>query len=532
MLAEPAPRGNRSRVCAKSAQKYANPEHAGQTRCQSAALEIAPPRPLLTPLVSAVARVALADWLFYDSDVGISLALFLGVLGIVGVAGNHVHATRNTQIVMTAMFVAGLLAVIEDVNLLSVLLSTLATALFVNVMTAPARSSWQLLLFEAMTVPLRGPFRLAGDLFGALRHMKSWTPEWLGSLVAWIVPLSIFAVFLSLLSSANPLIEHRLMQIDLRALLQYFELSRAIFWVLIGCAIWPVIHRRIKPRAVRQAEPGAATAVASDLDYLLGVQAMSRSLILFNALFALQTGLDLVYLWGGVNLPDGMSHAEYAHRGAYPLIATALLAAGFVLIAMRPGGPAEQSRLIRPLVLAWIGQNILLVISSIFRLDLYVAAFSLTYLRLAAFIWMLLVATGLLLILIQIVLQKPISWLVTANTATLALVLYGCCFINAPWLVATYNEERCREVGGTGPTLDMKYLRSLGRQVLPVIEPRLPQIPALQPTVADLRFDQEIGENRRHSENWRAWRFRTWRLQRYLANNPDTPSSLSKRDEG
>ncbi len=121
---------------------------------------------------------------------------------------------------------------------------------------------------------------------------------------------------------------------------------------------------------------------------------MSRSLILFNALFALQSGLDLVYLWGGANLPDGMSHAEYAHRGAYPLIVTALLAAGFVLVAMRPGGPAEQSRLIRPLVLAWIAQNILLVISSIFRLDLYVAAFSLTYLRLAAFIWMLLVADG------------------------------------------------------------------------------------------------------------------------------------------
>ena len=49
---------------------------------------------------------------------------------------------------------------------------------------------------------------------------------------------------------------------------------------------------------------------------------MSRSLILFNALFALQTVLDLTYLWGGASLPDGMSHAEYAHRGAYPLIAT------------------------------------------------------------------------------------------------------------------------------------------------------------------------------------------------------------------
>ena len=212
--------------------------------------------------------------------------------------------------------------------------------------------------------------------------------------------------------------------------------------------ISPVIprHRRIRRMPVRKSEPSTAVAAEpSEFDYLFGVQAMLRSLILFNALFALQTGLDLVYLWGGVALPDGLTYAEYAHRGAYPLIATALLAAGFVLIAMRPGGPAEQSRLIRPLVLVWTGQNILLVISSILRLDLYVAAYSLTYLRLAAFIWMMLVAAGLLLMLIQMILRKPNSWLVAANAATLALVLYGCCFINAPRLVASSGSGSGRE---------------------------------------------------------------------------------------
>jgi Domain of unknown function (DUF4173) len=493
----------------------------------------APARPLIIPLLLAAGCVALADWLFYGWEVGVSLALFLGVLGVVAVASNGVHATRKTKMVMTVVFIAGLLAAIEDVNLLSVILSTLTTALFVNVMTAPARPSWQRQRFEAVTVPLRGPFRLAGDLFGALRHMKAWTPGWLGSLVAWIVPLSIFAVFLTLLSSANPLIEHRLMQIDLRVLLDYFDLSRTLFWLLIICMIWPLIHRRIKPRPARQAEPSATAAAPSAPDYLLGVQAMSRSLILFNALFALQSGLDLVYLWGGATLPDGMSHAEYAHRGAYPLIATALLAAGFVLIAMRPGGPAEQSRLIRPLVLAWIGQNIVLVISSIFRLDLYVGAFSLTYLRLAAFIWMGLVAAGLLLIVIQIVLRKPISWLLTANAATLALVLYGCCFINAPSLVAAYNVAHCREAGGTGPALDMRYLLSLGPEVLPALEPRLPQIPGLRPTIAELQSDRGICQNRlRRSENWHAWSFRAWRLRRYLANNPDIALNPDGSDRG
>ena len=37
------------------------------------------------------------------------------------------------------------------------------------------------------------------------------------------------------------------------------------------------------------------------------------------------------YLTGGRRLPRGISFVEYAHRGSYPLIATALLAAAFVL---------------------------------------------------------------------------------------------------------------------------------------------------------------------------------------------------------
>ncbi len=170
-------------------------------------LETAPARPLLTPLLSATACVALADWLFYDWQIGISLALFLGVLGAVAVAGNRVYATRTVQIVMAAIFAASLLALIEDVNVLSVIVGTLATALFVIVMTARENSSWQWNLFEAAIAPLRGPFQLAGDLFVTLQQMKQQVPEWLGmgSLIAWIVPLCVFAVFLGLFSSANPL---------------------------------------------------------------------------------------------------------------------------------------------------------------------------------------------------------------------------------------------------------------------------------------------------------------------------------------
>ncbi len=479
----------------------------------------APARLPVKPLLLAAGGVALADWLFYGWDVGISLALFLAALGIAGVAGNGVHATRKVRIVMTCVFVAGLLALIEDVNALSVTVAALATALFVTVITAREASTWPWRLLEAVTIPFRGPFQLAGDLFKALQSMKGRIPDWLsmGSLVAWIIPLAACFVFFSLFASANPLIEYRLQQIDLRAIFDLLSPARIGFWILLACAIWPLVLRRAPQLQVWESAP-RVVADNSDLEHLFGVQAVTRSLILFNLMFALQSGLDLTYLWGGASLPNGMTYAHYAHRGAYPLIATALLAAGFALIAMRPGGPAEQSRVIRPLVLAWIGQNVLLVISSIFRLDLYVAAYSLTYLRLAAFIWMLLVAAGLVLMLIQIKLKKPNSWLITANALSLALVLYACCFVNAPRLVASYNVKHSRENGGTGPHLDLLYLASLGPQALPPVEASANKIPALWSIARHYRHKHET---RLRPANWRGLGFRTWRLDRYLANNPD-----------
>jgi hypothetical protein len=496
----------------------------------TADLEVAPARLLLIPLISVVGCVALADFLFYGWTIGISLPLFFLVLGVVAVARNRAYAPRRSQIAMSVVFAAVLIALVEDVNILSAVLSALGTGFFVMVITASEPARWQRYLLEVVAAPFRGPFQFAADLIWQIRNQDyAWLKP--AALIAWIIPLSISAIFVWLFASANPLIEHGLLQIDLHAILNLLNPWRMVFWVLLAGVIWPLIFRRNSQKSIPQAEVSAETDdKPSNLDFILGASATVRSLVLFNVLFALQSGLDLTYLWGGVSLPDGMTLAEYAHRGAYPLIATALLAAGFVLIAMRPNGPAEQSRLIRPLVLVWTGQNILLVISSILRLDLYVGVYSLTYLRLAAFIWMGLVAAGLLLILIQIILRKPNSWLLSANAATLALVLYACCFVNAPWLVATYNVEHCRELGGSGPNLDVPYLGSLGPQARLVLESHRAEVPALL-SAMDRQFPDARDDVLR-PENWRAWSFRAWRLRRYLANTPNTPPALSNRDKG
>jgi hypothetical protein len=133
---------------------------------------------------------------------------------------------------------------------------------------------------------------------------------------------------------------------------------------------------------------------------------------------------------------------------------------------------------------------------------------------------MVLVAIGLVLILTQIVRGKSNAWLLSANAISLALVLYGCCFLNAPWLVAYYNVEHCQEVDGSGPNLDIVYLTSLGSpQTLPPVEAHRTKFPA----VWRLSLAYRTSPDRQYLSrpgNWRAWTFRTWRLERYFANTP------------
>jgi hypothetical protein len=122
-----------------------------------------------------------------------------------------------------------------------------------------------------------------------------------------------------------------------------------------------------------------------------------------------------------------------------------------------------------------VAQNIVLVISSILRLELYVGIYALTYWRVAAFVWMGLVAAGLALIIARIALGKSNEWLLSANLLTLSATLYACSFINFAALIANYNVEHSFEMTGHGTELDFWYLRSLGPSARPALDRFLEQ---------------------------------------------------------
>ncbi|TPN83835.1 DUF4173 domain-containing protein [Mesorhizobium sp. CU2] len=476
---------------------------------------------------AGVLLAALADFLFYGQPVGITVFIF-AVLLAAAVVAMHPAALSNGRIWLkhVALF-AALLPTIENVSLLSVVVAVAALAMFAlsfagRLRSAPARIARQLWLFL-----LSAPFRFAFDFFRwrkAARELGQQRIR-LAAIAVWVMPLTLGLVFLALFGAANPIIEHWLSLIDLYALIEKIEIARLAFWLIVLAGVWAFLRPRLPRFAAHRwralpATPARPAKTAVE-DILFGKGAILRALVVFNALFALQTGLDATYLWGGVALPDGMTYAAYAHRGAYPLIVTALLAAGFVLVALRSGSETSKDPLIRPLVYLWVAQNIVLVVSSMLRLDLYIDVYALTYLRIAAFIWMGLVAAGLALIIARIALAKSGEWLLSANLLTLSVTLYACCFVNFAALIADFNVNHSLEMTGKGVSLDTLYLQDLGPSGFPALDRYLDH--RRSSVNGDIAL-QYLAAARRENESWyrvtlnhwRAWSFRDWRLLRTL----------------
>ncbi len=351
----------------------------------------------------------------------------------------------------------------------------------------------------------------------------------LSLLVMIAVPLAGGAIFLTLFASANPVIQQAFEQVRLPHLAPDFGVH-VVFWGLMlaatGATFRPRWRRRLidLPSLRSSGAPGPAAAT------------ITLSLVVFNALFALQNGLDLIFLWSGAPLPEGVTLAEYAHRGAWPLIVTALLAAAFVLIALRPGSETARRLIVRWLVTLWVGQNLLLVASSILRTADYVDAYGLTRFRLAAMIWMGLVAIGLALICWRLLKDRDGHWLIDANVKALLAVLAVVSVVDLSAITAAWNVRHAREVDGSGAALDLGYLRGLGAPALvSLIElERTTDDPGLRDRLAAVRVDMvrllERQQADIRSHTWRDAR-RLAKVRSLLADRPLAPPRPGARRE-
>ena len=417
--------------------------------------------------------VVLADVLFFNQPVGWTLGLFAAALIV---AMLLLHGNRLTRPITVALAITAALttaALIEHPGTLPIIMAYLAVV--------------------SLAIALRGRWK---------NHVRTWCRRWLEYTVLgwlrafvdvrlftrrfahpqavdrprrfrlrhWLFPIALGAVFIGLLSWANPIISRwtgQWLETLGDWILDFFsEINpiRILLWIAVLLWSWGLLRYRTNVRRPRSDPTSPEIHYNAPFMYsqhdstpiswtqlrdrLLDPIVVTRCLILFNFIFAVQTALDLTYLYvngGAIALPEGLTHGEYARRGAYPLVATALLASLFVLITFRQSADQHRSVWARRLVYLWLAQNLLLIVSAAVRL-IYVSVYSLTRLRVASAIWMALVLLGFLFIFIRIATRRSNAWLVGANTLAAVIVLLACSFVNFDGLIANFNVQHCKQI--------------------------------------------------------------------------------------
>ncbi len=513
-------------------------------------------------LTATLLCVAAADFFFYGHMIGWTAAAFVLIL-LTLLAFRDTRFLRPAGGKLVLLAAIGLLvALVEQPTWLNVIYIILCIGALAIVNTFGWQRDfpeWAKRWADLLATGWRRPF---SDNSVVIRCLARYgvSPVAARAVLAWVIPVALASVFLAIFAWANPILAEWLGRSftwighALKWLPELFNLPRMMFWLAFAIFAWTLLRarakrwkrNRISRSALPPPLPGVTVIHPVPLARTRNITSamVVRCLILFNLVFLAENVLDVRFLGHKeLLLPTGIEYKEYVRRGAYPLVAAALMAGAFVLITFRSGSETERSRWARRLVYLWIAQTIFLTATAAWRLEQYVQLSELTRLRVASTIWFVLVGMGLSFIIWRVLKHKSNRWLLNANALAAAFVLYPCCFINFDGMIADFNVRHCREGGGPGSALDLEYFRALGTTALAPfdeIRPRVGREPGTEwrrTQAAEVSADLHCQLAQEQSD-WRAWTFRRARAVKAIerqetlvrARQQSSPASIAAAD--
>ncbi len=333
-------------------------------------------------------------------------------------------------------------------------------------------------------------------------------------LLVIVPPLAFLLVFGMLLSGGNAILGKwsiSLMEmIDLY--LSYIELpsfERLVIWGFFGgiafILVCPAVASRYSkvlpsPWAQLGSQPGRLRA-----------QQWIAVLTAMNALFLLSTMTDVVYLWLSHELPEGVSHSQYLHKGVYALILTTLLSAFIMGTLTQHSDKVRKNLWIRGLALAWMVQNLILISGVFIRLWIYVDAYGYTPKRIYVSLFLCVVLIGYAFLAWAVSQFKDFKWLVGSNLVLLFIYFSILQLVDVPRIVVGLNTDLYVKGEITYP--ECLHLRQIGSHAVPYLieiynNPQSEE--HRQKALTELRCGlYPLVEYRRHS--WQSFAYRDYR---------------------
>jgi hypothetical protein len=235
--------------------------------------------------------------------------------------------------------------------------------------------------------------------------------------------------------------------------------------------------------------------------------------------------LDIRHIWFGFEWNGGYLK-EMVHEGTYLLIAAILLSIAIAIYYLNSNIVfLKNNKLFNFLIIMWLSQNLIMIISVALRNSYYINYFALAYLRIFVFFFLAACIVGLISIIILILRKKSVGYLMSVNSISVfVIVIISCCF-NWDAIIARYNFAHYKK-----SFVHFEFLAGLNDSALPYMnytEEQIKQISVVQSRsfnfasseiYTKIDFAAEISERiTAFKERWEKHNFFEWNYAEYKA---------------
>jgi hypothetical protein len=183
--------------------------------------------------------------------------------------------------------------------------------------------------------------------------------------------------------------------------------------------------------------------------------------ILLNLLLLVVNALDAHFILNNRKLPEGITYSQFVHQNTDMLITSILIAIVIILFYFRGAiNFSAKSKTIKLLAYAWVIQNAFMLLSTLFKNNMYVLEFGLTYKRIGVYMYLILTFIGLVTTFIKIMYKKTNAYLFRVNGWLFYGMLIITAFINWDGLITGFNLHKAKQV-------ELDYLLNLSNIPLP-----------------------------------------------------------------